>query len=199
MNVLVTWSSLCCREDEYVPNIFDKVHDPVITPLDEEPFESIHDKRCLIRRSLHAIKAHAADIEVIACKKTDLDYTVATVLLKVLKAVYEVLKRYAQVYHHEPFDIYKYWAKERYSPYVVEMRKHEIGLYLASIQQVCWQLEYKFIRHCVYVGQLNVCIKLTRRCIDLFQKFFNKFNPRACRQLWKVKTVSVGKTFFVVG
>lgn len=188
-----------CRNDEEI-DIHKKCYKPAqgFQPLDEGELESIMDKRNLIRRALRAIKTLSADVDKIARKKIDFDFGLGTFLVKVLSAIYRVLKKYAIRYHHEPFDIFKFWAHEKFTPNVIELRRSEIALYLASIQQVCWQLEFKYIISSVDVTSLNLFIRLTGRCREILEKFFIKFNPRGLKELWKVPSYSDGSNVWLL-
>lgn len=188
-----------CRNDEKL-DIHAKCHKPAngFQTLDGGEFESILDKRALIRRALRAIKMLSADVDKIARKKIDFDFGLGTFLVKLLSSIYKVLKKYATKYHHEPFDTFKFWAHEKFTPNVIELRKSEIALYLASIQQACWQLEFKYIIDCVDIGSLNLFIRLTGRCREVLEKFFIKFNPRGLKELWKVPSYSDGSNVWLL-
>ena len=165
----------------------------------EGEFESIAEKRARIRRGLRGIKTLSRDINQIAKKKPDFDFALGTVLLKILDGVYAVLKKYATLAHHEPFDVYKFWAPEKaWTPNVIELRRNEIELYLASIEQVCWDLEWNYIRMCSRVASLDVFIMLSSRCLEVLQKFFVKFNPRGLKEPWKIQTYSDGENIWLL-
>ena len=156
------------------------------------------DKRAFIRRTLRGIKLLSADIDKIARKKTDFDSGLGTLLSKILSAVYAVLKKYARLFHHEPFDIAEFWGKDKFTMNLVEWRRTEIALYLASIQQVCWDLEFNYIRTLGNVRYLDCFIMLSGRCIETLQNFFVKFNPRGLKETWKIPTYSDGSNIWML-